>query len=324
MIAANPELAFQHSFLPQRGVGLAREEFIISNYIKIHPNALIHYNELTDETVKRQIDELTVGYADKEAYFVEKLSFGIAQLAAAFYPNDVLLRFSDFKSNEYANLIGGKLFEPIEENPMMGWRGASRYYDPGFARAFALECKAVKKVREVLGLWNVSVMIPFCRTPEEGKKVLEEIAKQGLTKRITPEERRAKKTGDLVEGLEIWVMAEIPSNILQVDEFAELFDGFSIGSNDLTQLTLGLDRDSKMIAHIGNEKNKSVMKLIQMLIKEAHARGLKVGICGQGPSDFPDFAEFLVKEGIDSISINPDTVIKANLNIRAVEDKLAK
>jgi pyruvate,water dikinase len=322
MITDDPELAFSHCFTPNKGVGLARVEFVISNFIKIHPKALINYEKLTDEKIKRQIDELTAGYENKVEYYLEKFSFGIAQLAAAFYPHDVLLRFSDFKTNEYANLIGGHLYEPKEENPMIGWRGASRYYNPDFADAFALECQAVKKVREELGLWNLSVMIPFCRTPEEGKKVVAEIEKNGLTNRITPAARKKKKNGDLVEALEIWVMAEIPSNILQVDEFAEIFDGFSIGSNDLTQLTLGLDRDNKTIAPIGNERNKSVHKLISMLIKEAHKKGLKVGICGQGPSDFPDFAEFLVEEGIDSISLNPDTVMKATLHIKEVEDKI--
>jgi pyruvate,water dikinase len=324
MIAADPELSFGYSFLPNKGVGLARQEFVISNSIKIHPNALINYDTLEDKEVKKQIDILTVGYEDKSKYYVEKLAFGLGQLAAAFYPFDVLMRFSDFKSNEYANLIGGKLFEPIEENPMLGWRGASRYYSPSYEKAFSFEVEAVKRVREEMGLWNLSVMVPFCRTPEEGKKVVELIHRYGLTNRIKPEVRKQKKNGDLVEGLEIWVMAEIPSNILQVEEFAEIFDGFSIGSNDLTQLTLGLDRDSKDIAHIGNERSPAVRKLISMLIKEAHARGLKVGICGQGPSDFPDFGEFLVKEGIDSVSLNPDTVIKATLNIKAVEEKIGK
>jgi pyruvate,water dikinase len=303
---------------------LAREEFIISNFIKIHPNALIDYEKLTDKKVKAQIDELTAGYPDKIKYFVEKLSYGIGQLAAAFYPYDVLLRFSDFKTNEYANLIGGKLYEPEEENPMIGWRGASRYYDPNFEPAFALEVAAVKLVREQMGLWNLNVMIPFCRTPEEGKKVVETMKKHGLTNRITPEARKAKHNGDLVEEFECWVMAEIPSNILQVDEFCEIFDGFSIGSNDLTQLTLGLDRDNKTIAPIGNERSKAVHKLISILIPEAHSRGLKVGICGQGPSDFPDFGEFLVGLGIDSISLNPDTVMKATLAIKKVEEKLGK
>ena len=324
MIAADPELSFNYSFLPHKGVGLARLEFIISNSIKIHPNALINFSKLADEELKKEIEVVTVGYEDKAQYYVEKLAHGLGQLAAAFYPYDVLMRFSDFKSNEYAGLIGGRLYEPQEENPMLGWRGASRYYDPAFSQAFAFEVEAVRRVREEMGLWNLSVMVPFCRTPEEGKKVVELIHRNGLTKRITPKERSKKQNGDLVEGVEIWVMAEIPSNILQVDEFAEIFDGFSIGSNDLTQLTLGLDRDSKYIAHIGNERNTSVKKLISMLIKEAHARGLKVGICGQGPSDFPDFGEFLVKEGIDSISINPDTVIKATLKIKEVEERIGK
>ncbi len=323
MIAADPELAFNYSFLPNKGVGLARVEFIISNFIKIHPNALIDYDKLTDEKVKQQIDSLTAGYKDKVQYYSEKFAYGVAQLASAFYPYDVLLRFSDFKSNEYAGLVGGKLYEPIEENPMMGWRGASRYYDSKFEKAFSLEVEAVKKIREEMGLWNLSVMVPFCRTPEEGKKVIEILNYHGL-KRISADDRKKKKNGDLVEGVEVWVMAEIPSNILQVDEFAEIFDGFSIGSNDLTQLTLGLDRDSKLIAHIGNERNKSVQKLISILIPEAHNRGLKVGICGQGPSDFPDFGEFLVGLGIDSISLNPDTVLKASMNIKKVEDKLGK
>ncbi len=324
MIAADPELAFSHSFTPNKGVGLARVEFIISNFIKIHPKALINYDTLTDLAIKKQIDELTLGYTNKVQYYLDRFAYGVAQLSAAFYPYDVLLRFSDFKSNEYANLIGGKLYEPIEENPMLGWRGASRYYDPNFQDAFALECQAVKKVREEMGLWNLSVMIPFCRTPEEGKKVVAEIVKNGLTSRITPEQRKHKKNGEPIEPMEIWVMAEIPSNILQVDEFAEIFDGFSIGSNDLTQCTLGLDRDSKLIAHVGNERNKSVHRLIEMLIKEAHARGLKVGICGQGPSDFPDFGEFLVGLGIDSISLNPDTVLKATIKIAEVEKKLGR
>ncbi|MBI5134623.1 phosphoenolpyruvate synthase [Candidatus Uhrbacteria bacterium] len=323
LIAADPELAFHHAKLPHRGVGLAREEFIISNYIKIHPNVLIQFDELADGGVKAQVETLTKGYRDKLEYYVDTLSYGIAQLGAAFYPYDVLLRFSDFKSNEYANLMGGTLFEPKEENPMLGWRGASRYYDPQFEKAFSLECQAVKRVREQMGLWNVSVMVPFCRTPEEGKKVVELITKYGLNNRITPEVRKKKKNGDIVEGLEIWVMAEIPSNILQVEEFADIFDGFSIGSNDLTQLTLGLDRDSKMIAHVGNERSPAIRKLIKTLIAAAHARGLKVGICGQAPSDFPDFAEFLVREGIDSISISADTVLKAAVQIRQLEDRLS-
>jgi pyruvate,water dikinase len=321
MIVADPELVFGYSFIPQKGVGLAREEFIISNFIKIHPNALINYDKQSEQ-IKRQIDELTVGYQNKVDFYAHKLAYGIAQLAAAFYPHEVILRFSDFKTNEYANLIGGTAYEPKEENPMLGWRGASRYYDPNFESAFALECQAVKKVREEMGLWNLKTMIPFCRTPEEGKKVLEVMAKNGLPHKHT--KTLELKSHDLREELEVWVMAEIPSNILQVDEFAEIFDGFSIGSNDLTQCTLGLDRDGKIVAHIANEKSPAVKKLIQMLIKRAHEMGLKVGICGQGPSDFPDFAEFLVDEGIDSISLNPDTVMKATVNIKAVEEKIGK
>jgi pyruvate,water dikinase len=310
MIVADPELVFGYSFIPNKGVGLAREEFIISNYIKIHPNALLNFDKLSDSALKKQIEELTVGYNNKIDFYVHKLAYGIGILAAAFYPNDVLLRFSDFKTNEYANLIGGKDYEPHEENPMIGWRGASRYYDPNFRDAFALECRAVKIVREQMGLTNLQTMIPFCRTPEEGQKVLDEMAKNGL------------KRGQ--NKLEVWVMAEIPSNILQVEDFAAIFDGFSIGSNDLTQLTLGLDRDSKLVAHIGNEKNKSVLTLIHNLIQKAHKAGLKVGICGQGPSDFPELGEFLVKEGIDSISLNPDTVLKATIQIKKVEDSLKR
>ncbi|MGE5297988.1 MAG: phosphoenolpyruvate synthase [Acidobacteriaceae bacterium] len=329
MIVADPELVFGYSFIPNKGVGLAREEFIISNYIKIHPNALLNYDKITDPEVKRQIDQLTLGYSNKVDFYVQKLAYGIAILAAAFYPNEVILRFSDFKTNEYANLIGGREYEPKEENPMIGWRGASRYYDPAFSAAFALECKAVKMVREEMGLLNLKTMIPFCRTPQEGQRVLDEMAKNGLSRAKKKSNGFLSKllktnNGTLKEDLEIWVMAEIPSNILQVEEFGKIFDGFSIGSNDLTQCTLGLDRDSKLIAHIANEKNESVKSLIRTLIKKAHAMGLKVGICGQGPSDFPDFAEFLVREGIDSISLNPDTVLKATVNIKKVEDSLKK
>ncbi|MDO8269152.1 MAG: phosphoenolpyruvate synthase [Candidatus Levybacteria bacterium] len=318
MIIADPELVFNYCSIPNKGVGLAREEFIISNYIKIHPNALLDYDTLSDQDVKRQIDELTVGYANKVDYYVDKLSYGIAIIASAFYPHEVLLRFSDFKSNEYAGLIGGKLYEPHEENPMIGWRGASRYTDEKFSKAFALECRAVERVRS-MGLYNLQVMIPFCRTPEEGRKVIEEMGKNGLWH---DKAANLSSQGELDEKLHIWVMAEVPSNILLVDEFADIFDGFSIGSNDLTQLSLGLDRDSKLIAHIGNENSPAVHSLISTLIKRAHEKGLKVGICGQGPSDFPDFAEFLVREGVDSISLNPDTVLKTALRIKEVEQSL--
>lgn len=318
MIVANPDLVFNYSFIPNKGVGLAREEFIIMNYIKIHPNALLHYDTLQDEATKKQIEQLTIGYTNKVEYYVDKLAFGIAIIAAAFYPHEVLLRFSDFKSNEYANLIGGKEFEPHEENPMIGWRGASRYTDPNFAAAFALECQAIRKVRNDLGLYNLQVMIPFCRTPEEGQKVLEEMNKNGL---VHDKEKNMLNKSELDENLHVWVMAEIPSNILLVEEFAKIFDGFSIGSNDLTQLTLGLDRDSKLIAHIGNENNPAVHKLISDLIRRAHDAGIKVGICGQGPSDFPQLCEFLVKENIDSISLSPDTVLKTAIKIKEIEDR---
>lgn len=319
MIVASPDLVFSYAQIPNKGVGLAREEFIISNFIKIHPNALLNYDTLEDEEVKKLIDELTAGYQNKVDYYVDKLAYGIAIIASAFYPNEVLLRFSDFKSNEYANLIGGKLYEPHEENPMIGWRGASRYTDPNFSKAFALECQAVKKVRTEMGLYNLQVMIPFCRTPEEGQKVLDEMDKNGLHHDKAKNMLNHEK---LDENLHVWVMAEVPSNILQVEDFAAIFDGFSIGSNDLTQLTLGLDRDSKIVAHIGNEKNKSVQKLIKNLINVAHASSLKVGICGQGPSDFPELAEFLVRQGIDSISLNPDTVLKTAIKVKEVEDSM--
>jgi len=319
MIVASPELVFNYSQIPNKGVGLAREEFIISNFIKIHPNALLDYDNLTDMNVKNQIDALTVGYDNKVQYYIDKLAYGIALIAAPFYPNEVLLRFSDFKSNEYANLIGGKLYEPEEENPMIGWRGASRYTDPNFSKAFALECEAVKKVRNEMGLYNLQVMIPFCRTPEEGRAVLEEMNKHGL---VHDKAKNQLNKESLDENLHVWVMAEVPSNVILVDEFADIFDGFSIGSNDLTQLTLGLDRDSKLIAHIGNENNAAVHSMISTLIKKAHAKNLKVGICGQGPSDFPELAEFLVREGIDSISLNPDTVLKTAVKVKEVEASL--
>ncbi len=330
MIVADPQLALSHASLPHSGVGLAREEFIISNFVKIHPNALLDYHKLTDKKVKAEIDALTRGYTNKADFYLEKLKFGIATISAAFYPYEVVLRFSDFKSNEYRGLIGGALYEPIEENPMMGWRGASRYYDPSFMKAFELECRAVKAVREELGLWNLKVMVPFCRTPEEGKKVVALMESYGLKrdKKDNKKDVVTVKKGNMkpekVEvksRLEVYVMAEIPSNVLQAEEFADIFDSFSIGSNDLTQLTLGLDRDSKLIAHIGNERSRAVQKLIKELITVAHKKGKKVGICGQGPSDFPDFAEFLVGLGIDSISINPDTLLKASLNISKVEKK---
>jgi len=303
-----PERAFEFSFLPNDGVGLAREEFIINNYIKIHPAALLNYDKIKDEKLKRQIDELTYEYKYKTDFFVGELAEGIAQIAAAFYPKDVIVRLSDFKTNEYANLIGGAEFEPKEDNPMIGWRGASRYYDPKFIDVFKLECQALKKVRDKIGLTNVKIMVPFTRTIAEAESVIKIMAMEGL--------KRGKNN------LELYMMIEIPSNIILGEKFAKMFDGFSIGSNDLTQLTLGLDRDAGMLSHIGNEKNEAVKKLISEIIRIAKKTKTKIGICGQAPSDFPDFAEFLVREGIDSISLNPDSVIKTTLKILEVEKKL--
>ncbi len=301
MNIGSPDIAFASSFLPNDGVGLAREEFIVNNSIRIHPLALINYSKIKDAKLKKQIDELTVSYPDKKQFFIDKLAEGVGTIAAAFYPKDVIVRLSDFKTNEYANLIGGKDYEPIESNPMIGWRGASRYYDPEFEPAFALECLALKKVREEFGLKNLKVMVPFCRTIEEGKLVIKTMAKYGL------------KQGR--GGLEVYVMAEIPTNILLASDFAKVFDGFSIGSNDLTQLALGIDRDAGnlKIAGVSNEKNPSVKSLIQFLIEIGQKTHTKVGICGQGPSDFPDFAKFLLACGIDSMSLNPDTVVKTTL-----------
>ncbi|MGL5080777.1 MAG: phosphoenolpyruvate synthase [Microcoleaceae cyanobacterium] len=308
MNVGNPEEAFGLSAIPCQGVGLARLEFIIANQIKIHPLALLHFEELKDEKVKQKIADLTPQYLCKSDYFVDKLTQGIAVIAAAFYPNPVIVRMSDFKSNEYANLLGGNQFEPQEENPMIGWRGAVRYTDPKYREAFGLECQALKKVRDEIGLANVIPMIPFCRTPEEGRKVLAEMAKQGLIR------------GE--NGLQIYVMCELPSNVLLADEFCQVFDGFSIGSNDLTQLTLGLDRDSGLVAHLFDERNPAVKRMIQMAVETVKRHGGKIGICGQAPSDFPEFAQFLVKLGIDSISLNPDSVLKTTLAIAEIEQSV--
>ncbi len=307
MNLANPEEAFALSFTPSDGVGLARMEFIVSTYIKIHPLALVHFDTLEDRAAKAEIECLTHGYTDKPLFFVDKLAQGVATLAAAFYPKDVILRLSDFKTNEYANLIGGKAYEPAEENPMLGFRGASRYYHPHYQDGFALECRAVKKVREEMGLTNLKVMIPFCRTLDEGRRVQEEMAKHGL--------QRGK------DGLEIYVMCEIPSNVILAEEFCDLFDGFSIGSNDLTQLILGVDRDSEIVAPIFDERNPAVKKMIAQVIATCRAKGRKIGICGQAPSDYPEFAKFLVEQGIDSISLNPDTVLKTTIAILETETK---
>ena len=308
MNLGNPEEAFSLSMIPNDGVGLARMEFIISSYIKIHPMALIHPEKVTDEKVKKEINDLTFGYENKEDYFIEKLAHGVETIAAAFYPKPVIVRMSDFKSNEYASLIGGKYFEPKEENPMIGFRGASRYYDERYREGFALECRAMKKVREETGLTNLIIMIPFCRRVDEGEKVLAEMAKNGL--------RRGEN------GLNIYVMCEIPNNVLMIDEFSKLFDGFSIGSNDLTQLVLGVDRDSELVSHDFDERDPGVMRMISMAIQGARRNHRHSGLCGQAPSDYPEFAEFLVREGIDSMSLNPDSVMKITLRVIEMEKRL--
>jgi pyruvate,water dikinase len=310
MNVGNPEEAFRLSFIPNDGVGLAREEFIINTYIKIHPLALLEFDRLEDRALRTQIEQLTAGYTDKAQFFIDKLAQGVAMIAAAFYPKNVIVRLSDFKTNEYANLIGGKAYEPIEENPMIGFRGASRYYNPRYQAGFALECRAMKKVRDEMGLSNVKLMIPFCRTVEEGRRVLEEMEKHGL------------KRG--VNELEVYVMCEIPSNVILANEFAEIFDGFSIGSNDLTQLVLGVDRDSEIVAHVFDERNPAVKTMIASVIRAAKSKGRKIGICGQAPSDYPDFAAFLVELGIDSISLNPDAVLKTTVKILAMERQAAQ
>ncbi|MFN3875111.1 MAG: putative PEP-binding protein, partial [Flavobacteriales bacterium] len=302
---ASPDLAFKFAGLPNAGVGLAREEFIINNYIQAHPLALLQHKELGDVALSGRISYLINGYEDEETFFVKRLSYGIARIAAAFWPNRVIVRFSDFKSNEYRNLLGGEHFEPQEENPMIGWRGASRYYSEAYREAFGLECKAIKRVREKMGLKNVVVMIPFCRTVTELKKVAVVMKQYGL--------ERGK------EGLEVYLMAEIPSNIILAEEFAQYIDGFSIGSNDLTQLTLGLDRDSALVSHLYDERNEAVKGMLRRLIEAAKRTKTKVGICGQGPSDFPDFAQFLVELGIDSISVTPDSLLRTLKAIAEVE-----
>jgi pyruvate,water dikinase len=311
-----PEKAFSQGMIPNSGVGLAREEFIINAHIGIHPLALIEYDKLKEKAKNDQkiagviysIDHITAVYEDKRQFFIDKLAEGVCRIAAAFYPNDVIVRLSDFKTNEYENLLGGYLYEPTESNPMIGWRGASRYYDEKFMPAFELECIALHKARSEVGLTNIKVMVPFCRTPEEGKKVIEIMKKFGLVQ------------GE--DGLEVYVMCEIPSNVICADQFADIFDGFSIGSNDLTQLTLGLDRDSALVSHLYDERNDAVKRLVKQVIDVAKKKGKKIGICGQAPSDFPDFAEFLVECGIDSMSLIPDTVIKTLLAVAKKEKEL--
>jgi pyruvate,water dikinase len=311
-----PEKAFFQGMIPNDGVGLAREEFIINSHIGIHPLALLDYDKLREKAKNDQkiagviykIDQITAVYEDKRQFFIDKLAEGVSRIAAGYYPNDVIVRLSDFKTNEYENLLGGYLYEPTESNPMIGWRGASRYYDEKFMPAFELECLALSKARGEVGLSNIKVMVPFCRTPEEGKKVVALMKKFGLVQ------------GD--DGLEVYVMCEIPSNVICADQFADIFDGFSIGSNDLTQLALGLDRDSSLVSHIYDERNDAVKRLVAQVVEVAKKSGKKIGICGQAPSDFPDFAEFLVECGIDSMSLIPDTVVKTRLAIAKKEKEL--
>jgi pyruvate, water dikinase len=309
MNVGNPEEALRLAALPNDGVGLAREEFIITTSVKIHPLALLGYAGLEDAAAKAEIDRLTAGYDDKAQFFVDKLAQGVAMIAAAFHPKDVIVRMSDFKTNEYANLIGGRAYEPAEENPMIGFRGASRYYDPRYRSGFALECRAMKKVRSEMGLTNLKLMVPFCRTVEEGRKVLAEMEKNGLVR------------GE--NGLEVYVMCEIPSNVILAEQFAEIFDGFSIGSNDLTQLVLGVDRDSEIVAHVFDERNEAVLRMVADVIRKAKDKGRKIGICGQAPSDYPEFARFLVERGIDSISLTPDVVLRTTIDVLELEKSLA-
>jgi pyruvate,water dikinase len=306
MNVGNPDEAFALSFIPNDGVGLARLEFIINTAIGVHPMALVRYAQLGGQA-RADVDRLTAGYADKPAFFVDKLAEGVATIAAAFYPKDVIVRLSDFKTNEYARLAGGVGFEPYEENPMIGFRGASRYYDERYREGFALECRALKTVRETMGLTNVKIMVPFCRTVDEARRVVDEMARHGLRRRDN--------------GLELYMMVEIPSNVILLSQFAQYFDGFSIGSNDLTQLTLGVDRDSEIVARVFDERDKAVLELIAQAIRQARVLGRKIGLCGQAPSDYPEFADFLVECGIDSMSLNPDAVLRTMRQLREMETR---
>lgn len=304
MNVGTPDQAFELSKIPCSGVGLAREEFIINEYIKIHPLALLNFKGLKDKKAKEKIEQMTSSHSDKAEFFVDKLAQGVGTIAAAFYPRPVILRLSDFKSNEYANLIGGKEFEPHEENPMLGWRGASRYHSDSYKAAFGLECEAIKRVRDVFGLNNVKVMIPMCRTVEEGKEVISVMKEFGLERK---------------NGLEIYVMCEVPSNVILADEFCKIFDGFSIGSNDLTQMTLGVDRDSSLVASIFDERNDAIKRMVAMVIKTAKKHKRKIGICGDAPSTYPEFTKFLIDCGIDSISLSPDVVVPMTIEIAKFE-----
>ncbi len=306
-----PGIAFKASFLPNSGVGLAREEFIIAEKIRVHPLALYHFKNLKDKKLKKKIAEITIEHKDKKEFFIKELAEGIAQIGAAFYPKEVIVRFSDFKTNEYRNLVGGELFEKEESNPMLGFRGASRYLDKSFQPAFKMECEAIKRVRNVFGLDNINVMVPFCRTIKEATEVIKLIKRNGLNISVNQRNSQRKSADDL----KVYVMCEIPSNVILADEFLKIFDGMSIGSNDLTQLALGIDRDNARIAYIADERNPAVKKMVADVIKLCKMKNKYCGICGQAPSDLPDFAEFLMKEGIESISLNPDTVIKTILNL---------
>jgi pyruvate,water dikinase len=306
----NPDTAFQTSFLPNDGVGLARMEFIVAEHIRVHPMALVHPERIDDAAVREQIARLTEGYAQPSEYFVRQLSEGVGMIAAAFYPKPVIVRLSDFKTHEYASLLGGRWFEPTEANPMIGFRGASRYAHPAYAEGFALECAAMRRVRGEMGLDNVKLMIPFCRRVEEGERVLKAMAEHGLQRGVN--------------GLEIYVMCEIPNNVIQIDAFAKLFDGFSIGSNDLTQLTLGVDRDSELVAFDFDERDPGVKALIAQTVEGARRNGRHSGICGQAPSDYPEMVEYLVDLGIDSISVTPDTLLQVTRNVLSVEQRLCR
>jgi pyruvate,water dikinase len=308
MNLGNPDAAFGLAMVPNDGIGLARMEFIISSYIKVHPMALVHPERVTDEAVRRLIADLTYGYPNGEEYFVERLAEGAGTIAAAFYPNPVVVRMSDFKTNEYASLLGGTYFEPEEANPMLGFRGASRYYDERYREGFSLECRAMKRVREEMGLVNLIIMIPFCRRVEEAKQVIEELGKNGL--------RRGEN------GLSVYQMCEIPNNVVQIDAFSDYFDGFSIGSNDLTQLTLGIDRDSAVVGGAFDERDPGVKRMVAMAVEGCRRNGRHSGLCGEAPSTYPEFADFLVEQGIDSISVEPDAILKITLRVAEVEERL--
>ena len=310
LIIGNPEIAFQCSFLPNDGVGLARMEFVIAEYIKAHPMALLHPDRVQDADERRKLSELTRNSPTPAEYFVQRLAEGIGTIAAAFYPKPVIVRMSDFKTNEYAGLLGGRWFEVTESNPMLGFRGASRYAHPAYAEGFALECAAMRRARETMGLTNIKLMIPFCRRVEEGVRVVDRMRELGL--------ERGKN------GLEIYVMCEIPNNVILIDEFSRIFDGFSIGSNDLTQLTLGVDRDSSIVAFDFDERDAGVKQMIRLAVEGCRRNDRHSGLCGQAPSDFPEIAEFLVRLGIDSISLNPDVVVKTTMHVLDIERQLGR